>query len=510
MYKRQSGVLRHISSLHTDFGIGDVGVSAYDFIDFLADSGQSIWQILPINPTSFGDSPYSSFSSFAGNHLFICPQTLVSRGLLKTDDVLHNINFPKNKVDYAQVIELKDRLFKKAYKNFNLNEKAYKKFVDEQSSWLGDYSLFMALKAHFIAKREFEWSAPDGISADYYYGAVWQTWDDGLPVRCPIALEKYRNKLSDQINYHNFLQYIFYEQYAKLKTYANSRNIQILGDIPIFVAYDSVDCWANQELFQLGPDGTPTAVAGVPPDYFSADGQLWGNPLYNWDTHALDGYKWWVSRIKAASDVFDMLRLDHFRGFYSYWAVPYGLENAKLGKWQKSPGLALFKAIENELGKLPIIAEDLGIITPQVQKLLNDLDLPGMRVLQFAFDQNPQNPHLPHNFTTSNIIAYTGTHDNDTTQGWYTQADEAEQDTFRRYLNVSGENASWDLIRACMLSVARISIVPIQDILSLGTSHRTNTPGTLSGNWTFRLDKSQLTKQHASDIAYLAKLSSRM
>ena len=510
MYKRQSGVLCHISSLQTSFGIGDLGKASFDFIDFLAEAGQSIWQILPINPTSFGDSPYSCFSSFAGNHLFICPHTLVNWNLLSQNDVLHDINFTQNKIDYADVINLKSSFFKKAFKNFNLNKKEFISFIKSNESWLEDYSLFMALKEHFIAKRKLDISHPENLSADYYYGAVWQTWDDNLPARCPLSIKKYKHKLKDEINYHKFLQYIFFKQFALVKAYANSKGVQILGDIPIFVAYDSADCWANQELFLLDELGIPSVVAGVPPDYFSADGQLWGNPLYNWQAHTANGYAWWIDRIKAALQVFDTLRLDHFRGFYSYWAVKYGEETTKHGKWQKAPGKQLFDAIQLKLGKLPIIAEDLGIITPQVQKLLAELDLPGMKVLQFAFDQNPQNPHLPHNFATQNIVAYTGTHDNNTTAGWYNLASELEKDTFRRYLNSSGENASWDLIRACMLSVARISIVPVQDILSLGTNYRTNTPGTLNDNWTFRLDKDQLTKRHANDMAYLTRLSSRM
>ena len=508
MKKRKSGVLCHISSLVSSFGIGDLGQNAYDFVDYLGSAKQSIWQILPINPTSFGDSPYSSFSSFAGNPLFICPQLLVDWDLLSPADIVHNINFPENKIDYSAVIKLKTAIFKKAYANFSPN-RWYMDFTAKNAGWLEDYALFKALKEHFIAERA-QGALPNGQNADYYYGAVWSTWDSALVARCPDEIDKYRELLANEIGFHKFLQFIFYKQYALLKKYAADAGIMIAGDIPIFVAYDSADVWANQGLFQLAADGTPTSVAGVPPDYFSEDGQLWGNPLYDWEANKQTDYIWWSYRIAKAMEVFDIIRLDHFRGFYSYWEVPYGAKTAKTGKWQRGPGLDFFNSIKKRLGDLPIIAEDLGIITPNVEKLLTWLGLPGMRVLQFAFDQNPKNTHLPHNFTTSNLVVYSGTHDNNTTAGWYADAPEAERDLFRRYLNVSGNFAPWDMIRAALLSTANLAIIPIQDLLSLDSAHRTNTPGTPQGNWQFRLSPHQLDPAHAKNLAYLTKLSSRL
>jgi 4-alpha-glucanotransferase len=499
MEERASGVLCHISSLYSEFGIGDLGKSAYDFVDFLVLAKQSIWQILPVNPTSFGDSPYQSFSTFAGNPLFICPQTLLEWDLLAPKDLLHDINFPENKIDYAEVISLKERIFRKAYANFKNSPfaRAFKIFVEENADWLVDYSRFLALKSHFIAARK-HLPLPKGEVADYYYGAVWSTWPEVLP-----------EADADEVGYHNFLQFIFYKQYAALKAYANKKGIKIAGDIPIFAAYDSADCWANRKLFKLDAKGRPIAVAGVPPDYFAKDGQLWGNPLYDWRAHKAEGYKWWIARISKALEVFDILRLDHFRGFESYWTVPYGAKTAKLGAWQPGPGREFFGALKGALGELPIVAEDLGIITPAVAKLLKELNLPGMKVLQFAFDNTKNNTHMPHNFDTNNIVVYTGTHDNDTTLGWYATAPEKSRDQFRRYLNVSGENAPHDLIRAALLSIAKIAIIPVQDLLSLDSVHRTNTPGEAAGNWQFRLKKGQIRESHAENLAYLTELSCR-
>ncbi|MCL2753586.1 MAG: 4-alpha-glucanotransferase, partial [Defluviitaleaceae bacterium] len=508
--KRESGILLHISSLYTDFGIGDFGLAAYNFVDFLKEAKQKIWQILPINPTSFGDSPYQCFSTFAGNTLFICPKKLVQAGLLSQDDIknfAHNITFPDSKINYTDVITLKEEIFRKAFENFKPCE-GYQEFLANNDVWLDDYALFISLKRHFINERRYA-MLPNGENADYFYGAVWNTWDDAIASRKPEAIMHYKLLLNNDICYHKFLQYIFNVQFSELKEYAVSHGVQIMGDMPIFVAYDSADVWANPELFLLDDKGKPTVVAGVPPDYFSKDGQLWGNPLYDWEVHKSGGYEWWINRIKKAMEAFDILRLDHFRGFHSYWAIPYGAKTAKEGKWQRGSGRELFDVIKHRLGELPIIAEDLGIITPAVTKLLTELDLPGMRVLQFGFDGIGGSTHLPHNFEMSNLVVYSGTHDNDTTIGWYKNATENEKDHMRRYLNTSGENAAYDLIRAAFLSCAKIAIIPIQDLLSLGSEHRTNTPGTLCGNWQFRLIKDQLEPHHAESLAYLSKLSGR-
>ena len=525
---RTSGILAHITSLHTKFGIGDLGQAAHNFIDFLKAAGQSIWQILPVGPTSFGDSPYQSFSTFAGNPLFICPQKLVDLGLLTEENINFNYIFPDNIVDYAVVIEMKERVFRLAHANFtsvtdlNLSKK-YQNFVKDNAAWLADYSLFMALKSHFINTRQGDLESKEYLEYarrskkiltktqidDYYYGAVWTTWPEDIATGKVEAILHWQKKLADEIEYHNFLQFIFYKQFEELRRYAAKNGIKIMGDIPIFVAMDSADCWSNKDLFLMDAHGTPTSVAGVPPDYFSEVGQLWGNPLYNWENHKKSGYTWWLSRIKKAMECCDYLRVDHFRGFESFWAVPYGARTAKTGKWQPGPGKEFFDCIQKRLGDLPIIAEDLGIITPAVEKLRDDLGLPGMKVLQFAFDNVPGNTHLPHNFTCSNIVVYTGTHDNDTTMGWYAAADEKTKDQFRRYFNTSGQNASWDLIRAAFLSSAKVAVVPIQDVLEMDSYYRMNTPGVVSGNWRFRLRADHLDEKYAKHLTYLSKLSDR-
>ena len=525
---RESGILAHITSLYTKFGIGDLGRAAYDFIDFLKKGGQRLWQILPIGPTSFGDSPYQSFSTFAGNSLLICPEKLVDWGLLTQADIELNYNFPDNIVDYPMVIEFKNRMLRLAFANFaagadkNLT-KTYQAFVKDNAFWLADYSLFVALKNHFINKRAGEFETEDynyfarknkkNLTKeqidDYYYGAVWSTWPEDIAAGKVEAIIHWQGLLANEIEYHNFLQFIFFRQLAELKRYAAKQGIKIVGDIPIFVAYDSADCWAHKDLFMLDSHGTPTSVAGVPPDYFSEDGQLWGNPLYDWGAHKKNGYTWWLSRISWALKCCDILRIDHFRGFESYWCVPYGAKTAKKGKWVSGPGKDFFDIIKKRLGDLPIIAEDLGIITPAVEKLRDDLNLPGMKVLQFGFDAGANNTHMPHNYSTSNIVVFTGTHDNDTSAGWYAAADEEIRDHFRRYLNCDGSDAAWDLIRLAFLSTANIAIVPIQDVLSLDSYYRMNTPGIASGNWQFRLRADHLHDHHAERLLYLSKLSDR-
>ena len=525
---RQSGILLHITSLYSKYGIGDLGQSAYDFIDFLKEGGQKLWQILPLNPTGYGDSPYQSFSTYATNPLLICPEILVDWGLLQKNDLNFDYNFPNHKVDYAGVIELKNKFNRKAFKNFvKTNDLRIKDnfniFVKENAHWLNDYSLFIALKFYFIKERKNEIDSKEyrqfvqlnkkfltkNQINDYYYGAVWQSWPQDIAEAKSNAVSEYREKLKEEIEYYKFLQFIFCKQYSQLKTYANKNGIKIIGDIPIFVALDSSDVWGNKDMFMLDSFGNPTTVAGVPPDYFSETGQLWGNPLFNWEYINKSGYTWWISRVQKALEFCDILRIDHFRGFESYWAVQYGEKTAKKGKWMTGPGKELFYALKNKLGDLPIIAEDLGIITKKVEKLRDDLKLPGMKVLQFGFDAKPENNHLPHNFNTNNMVVYTGTHDNDTTLGWYKKTTEKAQDQFRRYLNVSGDNAPWDMIRLAFLSVANLAIVPIQDILYMDTEHRMNYPGIESNNWQFRLMPDSLNLEYAKRLKYLSEISCR-
>lgn len=528
--KRESGILCHITSLYTKYGIGDLGQAAFNFIDFLKKSGQRLWQILPLGPTSYGDSPYASFSTFAGNPLLICPDKLVDWGLLTDIDVHLDYIFPDNIVDYKMVSEFKYHMLRLAYANFvsgadkNLTAK-YEDFVESNAHWLLDYSLFISLKNYFLNKRKDEVETQEynnfvkanknTLSAsqikNYYYGAVWQSWPMDISSRKPEAILKWRKQLKDEIGYSNFLQFIFFKQFEELKTYATKAEIKIVGDIPIFVAYDSADCWAHKDLFMLDAQGIQSSVAGVPPDYFSEDGQLWGNPLFEWANHKKTGYIWWLSRISKALETCDILRIDHFRGFESFWAVPNGAKNAKKGKWLPGPRKDFFDAINKHFGNLPIIAEDLGIITPAVEELRDSLNLPGMKVLQFAFDASTNNNHLPHNYINSNMVVYTGTHDNDTSLGWYAQASDDIKDHFRRYLNVNGDNAAWDMIRLAFLSIANTAIIPIQDIFNMDSYYRMNTPGTMGGNWQFRLRQEHLQSycQVAKQLQYLSKLSDR-
>jgi len=528
MENRESGILLHITSLHSKYGIGDLGQHAYEFVDFLVMGGQKLWQLLPLNPTGFKDSPYQSFSTFAGNPLLICLDGLKKWGLLMSNDLASIPKFPKDKVDYGPVINFKNSLTRIAYKrfteisNFKLRE-AYEQYVEKNKVWLDDYALFMALKSHFINERSKPGNTKDYPAfvqlnkkyldenqlADYYYGAVWQSWPADISKREATAMTRWRKELADEIGYHQFLQFVFSSQFDKLKAYANKNGVKIIGDIPIFVALDSSDCWANASLFLLDEDGNPTGVAGVPPDYFSEDGQLWGNPLYNWPAMKNTNYAWWIKRIQAALELCDIVRIDHFRGFEGYWQVPYGAKTARKGAWMPGPGKDLFKVIKQQLGDLPIIAEDLGVITPEVEALRDDFGMPGMKVIQFGFDGGHGNEHMPHNFDTSHAVVYTGTHDNDTTLGWYKNSSAEIQDQFRRYLNVSGEDAAWDMIRLAFLSIPRMAIVPMQDVLRLGEAYRMNTPGTASGNWQYRLGADDLLPKLAKQLKYLSLLGDR-
>jgi len=518
---RKCGILAHPTSFPSAYGIGDLGKSAYDFIDFLEKSGQKIWQVLPLCPTSFGDSPYQSFSAFAGNYFLISPDELKKDNLLSEEDLADIPKFDETKTDYGKVIPFKIALLKKAFENFDTSDKKCKSFCKENKFWLDDYALYAAIKDHYIAKRKTEGESAEfkafkketakvlaeNVQNDYYYGAVWATWDKDLVERNSAALSRISKLLKNETEFYKFVQFKFFEQWDKLKKYAEEKGIEIIGDIPIFIAFDSADAWANQHLFQLSK-GYPTEVAGVPPDYFSKTGQLWGNPLYVWKEHEAENFAWWINRMKATLKLCHIVRIDHFRGFEANYAIPFGAKDATKGKWKKGPGKKLFNAIKKELGSLPVIAEDLGIITDKVEKLRDDLGLPGMKILQFAFDDSPNNAYLPHNYV-KNCVVYTGTHDNDTTLGWYNSTDEKCQDYYRRYMNVSGENVSMDLIRLAVSSSADRAVYPLQDVLELDTDARFNTPGEAKGNWQWRYTADMLTDKKAEDLLYLTKIFKR-
>ena len=474
--RRASGILLHPTSLPGPFGIGDLGPAAYAWVDALISAKQKWWQVLPLGPTGYGDSPYQSFSAFAGNPYLVSPELLVRDGLLGQDDLAGH-NFPSERVDYGPVIQFKIGMHAKAWENFQAGRtpalrQEYDAFCSKEFGWLDDYALFMALK-------------------DAHGGASWLSWPTELILRDHLALRKRQEKLESENALHRFRQFLFFRQWEALKKYANDRGVQLIGDIPIFVSSDSADVWANPELFILDPNRRPTAVAGVPPDYFAATGQLWGNPLYNWDALKQTGYAWWVARLRATLRQVDVIRLDHFRGFEAYWEVPAGMPTAEIGKWVKGPGTDLFATLQKDLGSLPIIAEDLGLITTEVDALREALQLPGMRVLQFAFHGDVHDRFLPHNYER-NTIVYTGTHDNDTTKGWYATLPQAHRDFLCRYLSRDGNDVAWDLIRAAWSSVADLAIAPLQDVLNLGTEARMNLPGRPAGNWGWRYQATML------------------
>jgi 4-alpha-glucanotransferase len=484
---RASGLLLHPTSFPGPHGIGDLGQTAYQFVDFLVEAKQYLWQILPLGPTGYGDSPYASFSSFAGNPLLINLDKLVEAGDLSPADLADVPNFPLDIVDYGWVIHWKMPLLRKAARNFlaqanSERQTAFAQFCQKKESWLEDYALFMAVKTHFDQKAQ-----EAGVS-----GAMWSNyWDKSIALRQTRAVNRWKKEEEEEIAIRKVWQFYFYQQWTALRSYANERGIQIIGDIPIFVAPDSVDVWANRELFHLDEQGQQTVVAGVPPDYFSETGQLWGNPLYHWIVMAGQGYRWWIERIRATLELVDIVRIDHFRGFEAYWEIPAGEETALNGRWVKAPGHELFEAVENALGKLPILAEDLGIITAEVRNLRDRFNFPGMIILQFAFDlkeageMGTTNLYLPHNHGYNSVV-YTGTHDNDTTLGWYQNRTPEEKDLIRRYLARPDHDIVWDFIRMAMASVARFAIIPMQDTLNLGNDARMNTPSTLGGNWAWR------------------------
>lgn len=487
---RESGILVHPTSFPGEYGMGDLGPGAYKFLDFLKESKQRLWQVLPLGPTGYGDSPYQSFSAFAGNHYLISFDLLAKEGLLNATDLANKPVFDPSRINYGDVIPYKMQILRRAYDNFKTGAKCkheYKKFCTANKFWLNDYALFTAIK-------------------ETNDGNEWSKWPVPLKNRQPAAIKEAATMYADEIDFCKFLQYEFYRQWLLLKVAANDMGIKIIGDMPIYVAQDSADVWASPELYQVDKNGQPTAVAGCPPDYFSETGQLWGNPLYNWDIHKKTGYKWWCTRVKAVLELVDIVRIDHFRGFDTYWSIPYGETTAINGKWKKGPGKALFTTLKKELGNLPIIAEDLGDLTESVHKLRKGVNLPGMRILQFAFTPGANSTYLPHNYEDSLTIVYTGTHDNNTTRGWYNEIDEAERDYLRRYFNISGENIAWDLIRAAFASSAIFAIVPMQDVMSLDANQRMNKPGDAQGWWAFRYTDDMLQGHQAEKLAYLSEL----
>lgn len=478
---RACGILMPIFSLSSKYGIGTFGKEAYDFVDFLAKAGQTYWQILPLNPTNYGDSPYQSFSSFAGNPYFIDIVELIKEGLI-TESQADSFDFGDDdeSIDYGKLYENRLKLLKLSFNNFK-PDRNFIKFAHENSFWLDDYALFMALK-------------------NAHNDKPWQTWDKSLKFRDNEALKKARIKYSKDIEFYKYIQYKFDEQWIKLKKYANENGIFIIGDVPIYVALDSADVWSDPKQFLLDEDLIPTVVAGCPPDAFSTEGQLWGNPIYNWTLMEKDGYRWWKKYLGNALKRYNVIRIDHFRGFESYYTIPYGNKNAKSGKWVKGPDIKLFNAFKSEFGEnLPIIAEDLGFLTPEVYKMLDTAGFPGMKVLQFAFDPSLDSDYLPHKFD-KNCVVYTGTHDNDTILGWLTSADENEVKIAEQYLNCNTKDGfNWAMIRAALMSVADTCILMMADIIGLDSKARINVPSTVGGNWKWRI-KGECINDWLADI----------
>jgi 4-alpha-glucanotransferase len=502
--KRRSGLLLHLSSLPGKYGIGDLGPEAFKFIDQLATARQSIWQILPIGPTGYGDSPYQSFSSFAGNPLFVSPEWLVEEGLLPGSTLENAPRFPAGRVDFERVTPWRMEVLHKAFNA--LSTRAGKKLVPEfeqfqhvAAEWLDEFALFMALR-------------------DQWPDRGWVDWPEELRSRNLHALKQARVEYIDRVRFHQFTQFLFFRQWNRMRGHAYEHGISIFGDIPIFVSHESSDVWASQSLFQLDEGGRPTKVAGVPPDYFSETGQRWGNPLYDWDRMAAEGYRWWINRVGGSLKLLDLVRIDHFRGFEAYWEIPAEAPTAATGQWIPGPREKLFEAIRNALGDLPVVAENLGVITPPVEQLRESFGFPGMHVLQFAFSGDNA-MHLPHNYER-NAVAYTGTHDNDTTVGWFTaepgktttqSAKEvaAERKRAVRYLNANPKEIHWSLIRTVWQSVSQTAVAPVQDVLGLGNDARMNLPGTASGNWRWRLKPGQLKPEPLARLAELTMLYDR-
>lgn len=495
-FPRSSGVLCHPTSFPSRYGIGDLGQGAYDFVNWLAGARQQLWQILPLGPTGYADSPYQSFSAFAGNPILISPDQLVWQGLLPADALAAIPDFPAHRTDFGPVIAFKTGLFKLSFEHYRahgteIQQDRFSAFCEQNQSWLDDYAFFMALKSHFG-------------------GGSWQNWPRDIALRRDKVMTTYRSMLAGDIAYHQYLQWCFAEQWTNLKIYANGKGIKIVGDIPIFVAEDSADVWGRPEQFQLDQDGKPTVIAGVPPDNFSATGQRWGNPHYDWQAMAGEGYDWWIERIRKTLALVDIMRVDHFRGFAGYWEIPATETTAINGRWVQGPGAALFEAIEAALGKLPIIAEDLGVITPDVDALREQFDFPGMKVLQFGFalDNNPQ--YLPHTFAP-NYVVYPGTHDNNTVLGWFDEPvrSPGEKWNILRYMNCDRPGLPWAFIRAAWGSVADVAVTPLQDIMGLGAEARMNYPSTMGGNWQWRYTPEMLTDALRADLLELTLMFDR-
>jgi 4-alpha-glucanotransferase len=504
-FPRASGVLLHPTSLPGRYGVGDLGGEAHAFADFLADAGQTLWQVLPLGPTGYGDSPYQCFSAFAGNTLLVSPERLAEDGLLKKSDLDAAPRFPVDRVDFGEAIKFKKRLLARAFDNFKHKTSValrseFEAFSRRESAWLADYALFRALK-------------------DARGGASWNEWPSPLMRRERNALAEARESLRERIEAHEFSQFLFFRQWATLRDYCRARGIEIVGDIPIFVAYDSADVWACRHLFKLDEDGTPRVVAGVPPDYFSATGQLWGNPVYEWDAKRSEVIDWWIGRIRSTLSLVGILRIDHFRGFAASWEVPAGDKTAERGRWVNAPGRELFAAIRRELNDPPIFAEDLGVITPDVDALRDEFAFPSMRILQFAFGGDAANRDLPHNYHP-NVVVYTGTHDNDTTVGWFNSIagrdstrDAAQIERERKfcldYLKSDGAEIHWDFIRAALESVADTAIIPLQDVLGLDSRARMNLPASTAGNWSWRCEPGALTRDVSARLRKLTELYGR-
>ncbi len=501
--KRLSGILLHPTSLPSRFGIGDMGPSAYTFADFLARTGQSLWQILPLGHISFGNSPYMCLSAFAGNPYLISPQKLVDDGYLDSSDIERIPDFPNDRVDYAMAIDYKLNLLRKTFdkrdKKASLED--YYGFCEKNSFWLDDYALFVSLKSIHNLKP-------------------WTMWEQNASDHDPQNLAIWRNRLAEDIEFWKFTQYLFFKQWNDLKMYCERNGISIIGDIPVYVAHDSAEVWANRDLFYLDDLGNPLVVAGVPPDYFSATGQRWGNPIYRWEKMEKRGFLWWIDRFRINFSMVDMVRLDHFRGFEAYWEIPAHEPTAENGRWIKGPGKKLFDAVHNALGNVNMIAEDLGVITAEVDSLRDELGYPGMRILQMAFGTDPKaSEYRPHNHI-HNCAVYTASHDHNTTVGWFTaksgsqstqseQEIQSERNLVRKYLNTDCNQIHWDMIRLAMSSVARICVIPLQDILGLGTETRMNMPGTTKGNWEWRFTQEMISGEIENKLRYLAELYER-
>jgi 4-alpha-glucanotransferase len=492
-FPRASGLLLHPTSLPGEYGVGDLGPEAHMFVDLLKRAGQTYWQILPLGPTGYGDSPYQSFSAFAGNTLLISPAALLDDGLIDASDLAAKPDFPTDRVDHGAVYRWKSDLLRTVYSRFKTDESGLRAEFDafslEQQFWLDDYSLYRALK----------------ISQDE---RPWYEWPDKFKLRDKRTLDIAKEQLAPDVDAEQFYQFLFFRQWAELKRYAADKGVKFIGDIPIFVALDSCDVWSDQDKFKLNSDGTAKVVAGVPPDYFSKTGQLWGNPIYDWDAMRTDGFRWWTDRFRAMLKMVDIVRVDHFRGFAAAWEVPGGDATAEHGQWVPAAGMEIFDTLKLELGELPIIAEDLGVVTPEVEELRDRFGFPGMRILQYAFSGDAENHDLPHNYV-HNCVAYTGTHDNDTAAGWWRSVAAGEREYCRKYLDTYGGETNWDMVRAIWMSVADTAIVPVQDVLGLGSDARMNTPATNSGNWSWRMSQGSLTDEMAARLRELTETYGR-